>query len=515
MEAGTDDGSQPVRVLVTAASDRLDAEAATQSLPEIASYLQNTLGQRTAAAIAGLGDAKQIGRYARTDGPSPQTTTERRLREGYKVVRMLVDAYDDKTARAWLLGTNTRLDDRTPIEVLGKAKDTTEFVSVVQAARQASGTSSPKGSGEAVPKPKRTTMQGSWNTIYGTKTPHELAAALFELAADCSRKAIDEPPADQSGFDRWVRLTAIGQAAEMLLKATLANINPVLIADNTGMATLCALSGNGQQPSGKVATASGVEAFKRLIACMPAGMKGIPEPKAVFEVRHGAQHLALANDEDLETALTELVTLVDWVFKVRAALNQQADLSAFWSPRHFAIVEARRKARYEDLREYFGGVVGEAKAVFIRLTAGLSDNERNRVIGELEARQPPVEDEQTARKHNCPACGSYMWVVYDVHREIDIDESEMPHGVSFYANVSGTANYAECPVCDLFLDAEYLVLTDIELQLDLGIDQATDDEEEGWRDARHAEHATEWEYADLGPDDDMGDETGTEGGPGA
>ncbi|MGC7304375.1 hypothetical protein RA993_23375, partial [Mycobacteroides abscessus subsp. abscessus] len=64
-----------------------------------------------------------------------------------------------------------------------------------------------------MPKPKRTTMQGSWNTIYGTKTPHELAAALFELAADCSRKAIDEPPADQSGFDRWVRLTAIGQAA--------------------------------------------------------------------------------------------------------------------------------------------------------------------------------------------------------------------------------------------------------------------------------------------------------------
>jgi hypothetical protein len=86
--------------------------------------------------MAGLADAKQIGRYARNGGPQPHGATERRLREGYKVVRMLVDAYDDKTARAWLFGTNTRLDDRAPIEVLGAAIDTAEFAMVVRAARQ-------------------------------------------------------------------------------------------------------------------------------------------------------------------------------------------------------------------------------------------------------------------------------------------------------------------------------------------------------------------------------------------
>jgi hypothetical protein len=68
--------------------------------------------------------------------PEPHGATERRLREGYKVVRMLVDAYDDKTARAWLFGTNTRLDDRAPIEVLGAAIDTAEFAMVARAARQ-------------------------------------------------------------------------------------------------------------------------------------------------------------------------------------------------------------------------------------------------------------------------------------------------------------------------------------------------------------------------------------------
>jgi hypothetical protein len=123
-------------VLTVPAARRLDDEAATRSIREIAGYLQEAVGQRVAAAIAGLVDAKQIGRYAREDGPEPHGTTERRLREGYKAVRMLIDAYDAKTARAWLFGTNTRLDDRAPIEVLGAATDTAEFAVVVRAARQ-------------------------------------------------------------------------------------------------------------------------------------------------------------------------------------------------------------------------------------------------------------------------------------------------------------------------------------------------------------------------------------------
>jgi uncharacterized protein (DUF2384 family) len=123
-------------ILTVPAAQRLDGDAATRSVREIAAYLQEMVGQRVAAAMAGLADAKQIGRYARESGPEPHSTTERRLREGYKVVRMLADAYDAKTARAWLFGTNTRLDDRAPIEVLGAAIDTAEFAMVVRAARQ-------------------------------------------------------------------------------------------------------------------------------------------------------------------------------------------------------------------------------------------------------------------------------------------------------------------------------------------------------------------------------------------
>lgn len=119
------------------AIEQLEHDTSSLSVPMIAAYLQQQLGQRIAAHLAGLSDAKQIGRYSRADdAPTPSPLTERRLREGYKVVRMIVGGYDDKTAKAWLFGTNTRLDDAAPIDVLGQATQTAQFAAVVQAARQ-------------------------------------------------------------------------------------------------------------------------------------------------------------------------------------------------------------------------------------------------------------------------------------------------------------------------------------------------------------------------------------------
>jgi hypothetical protein len=118
------------------AVDALERDAAALEIRAIARYLQDELGQRMAAHMAGLTDAKQIGRYSRQDGPMPSDKVDRRLREGYKVVRMIAASYDTKTAKAWLFGTNTRLDDNAPIELLGQADSTEDFIAVQRAARQ-------------------------------------------------------------------------------------------------------------------------------------------------------------------------------------------------------------------------------------------------------------------------------------------------------------------------------------------------------------------------------------------
>lgn len=122
--------------LTAPVAEQLERDGNVLPVAEIAAYLQEHLGQRMAAHLAGLSDAKQIGRYTRENGPDPSSATERRLREGYKVVRMIVEAYDANTAKAWLFGTNSRLDDEAPIDVVGQATTTESFTAVVRAARQ-------------------------------------------------------------------------------------------------------------------------------------------------------------------------------------------------------------------------------------------------------------------------------------------------------------------------------------------------------------------------------------------
>jgi hypothetical protein len=122
-------------VITAKQASALERAAYQSSLAEIATYLQSQLGQRMAAHLAGLSDTRQIGRYAR-DQHKPSPPVERRLREGFKTVHMIADTYDSDTAKAWLFGTNTRLDDRAPIEVLGQAVATEEFAAVLRAARQ-------------------------------------------------------------------------------------------------------------------------------------------------------------------------------------------------------------------------------------------------------------------------------------------------------------------------------------------------------------------------------------------
>lgn len=114
-------------------------EPTTFSVREIVTYLRDTLGARMTAAIAGLSDPEQVESFARGDASEINELVERRFREGFKAVRMLVAAYDSKTARVWLFGTNSWLDERAPIEVLGQATETAELAAVVKAARQVAG----------------------------------------------------------------------------------------------------------------------------------------------------------------------------------------------------------------------------------------------------------------------------------------------------------------------------------------------------------------------------------------
>ena len=103
--------------------------AVRTSVSQIASELERALGQRLTAVIAGVADAKAIGKWARGER-APRPDSEQRLRDAYYVVTLLGQAESPSTIRAWLCGMNPELDDRAPALVLAE-----DAPRVLQAAR--------------------------------------------------------------------------------------------------------------------------------------------------------------------------------------------------------------------------------------------------------------------------------------------------------------------------------------------------------------------------------------------
>ncbi len=99
------------------------------SVPAIVGSLQDALGQRLVAVLAGVSDAKAVGKWAKGER-SPHPDAEQRLRQSFQIVQLLLERESADTARAWMLGMNPDLEDRAPALVLSE-----DPVRVLQAAR--------------------------------------------------------------------------------------------------------------------------------------------------------------------------------------------------------------------------------------------------------------------------------------------------------------------------------------------------------------------------------------------
>src|ERR1700738_3024871 len=87
------------------------------SVPETAARLQEVLGQRLTAVVAGVNDAKAVGQWAR-GLCSPHPEAERRRRDASQVVCLLLEYAAPETIRAWFGGMNPHLGDQAPALVV-------------------------------------------------------------------------------------------------------------------------------------------------------------------------------------------------------------------------------------------------------------------------------------------------------------------------------------------------------------------------------------------------------------
>jgi uncharacterized protein (DUF2384 family) len=120
------------------ATDQVEAIAYRASLrartADMARWLLDHLGQRITTVALGLADASVVRRYAK-DQVHPPVEREARLRLLFRVSRMVADAYDDDTARAFLMGANPQLGDRSPLLVIADDPPEVAGPEVIGAAR--------------------------------------------------------------------------------------------------------------------------------------------------------------------------------------------------------------------------------------------------------------------------------------------------------------------------------------------------------------------------------------------
>src|ERR671938_1444026 len=108
---------------------RAHARATRQGIAATAAALQDLFGQRLTAALAGVRDAKAVGRWARgADVPRAQAAAA--LENAFQVVELLRSQEDDQTIQAWFRGMNPDLGDRPPALLIRSEPD-----QVMQAAR--------------------------------------------------------------------------------------------------------------------------------------------------------------------------------------------------------------------------------------------------------------------------------------------------------------------------------------------------------------------------------------------
>jgi hypothetical protein len=96
-------------------------ESAVMSVPEVAGWLLNTVGQRITAVGVGVSDARPVRGWA--EGKTIREENEDRLRLLYRVARTIALVYGDRTTRSFLRSSSPYLDDTAPVVAIAKGDE--------------------------------------------------------------------------------------------------------------------------------------------------------------------------------------------------------------------------------------------------------------------------------------------------------------------------------------------------------------------------------------------------------
>lgn len=104
------------------ASAEVHRTSVESSIPDIAAFLQDALGQKLVAFMVGVEDPKTVGRWISEKRLPQDVDVERRLRDAHLIFRLLLTKESPYTARAWFVGLNPQLNDESPAVAMSEGR---------------------------------------------------------------------------------------------------------------------------------------------------------------------------------------------------------------------------------------------------------------------------------------------------------------------------------------------------------------------------------------------------------
>jgi len=300
--------------------------------------------------------------------------------------------------------------------------------------------------------------------------PHPFDALpqrLWEASSSSARYAVSNY-ADTDGQVLIRAALSLGHAVEQLIMACLATIDTALLADGKVPSARFALSkGNTSGALGihTLRTTTWGEGYTVLRQVDPK----LGEPtdiRFVMETRNAAAHIAMVDPADLAEAVVKLAHTVGLLHGLLPGFVE-AD---YWGPTHLPVVTGLRGARADKVRLEFDAKLLAATEYFATLFPTMGQADRETVLITMEARKPTHtvsgRNGDVWERHFCPACTRSGYLHYalehqDDHEEVpEYDSYGHVEGVYVEVSVEWIPLAFECPVCNLDLDEDEVVLVD-------------------------------------------------------
>ena len=273
-----------------------------------------------------------------------------------------------------------------------------------------------------------------------------LAGHLRETGIVYARRALEQYSAWDS-IQLLDAAVAMGSAVELLAKAMLADVAPVLLQERSDDVHSTLLLAGVRHPRGdkmdslSVKSISASQATRRLKA-LGLVHKWSEADDVVFRVRNAASHMGLVREEALQDAV---LVMVRFCSSAREYFKQ--DEATWWGVENAQLVGRLLDDEEERLALLVGAKVNKARQVLARRQDEIPEDLREAIFSSLADARPSILAD-VATRLSCPVCGFLGWAIgfrrIRTHAEqvqLTLDEQD-----------SMEVEFLQCHVCGLLLD---------------------------------------------------------------